>query len=76
MSKKLEIKLWIVLKYAFGFFVFPARNLVFKIDMNTAVYRYIQQINLRLHSKAGGGLNGAHSGFGQPSQDAGIWNEI
>ena len=32
--------------------------------------------HLRLHSMAGGGLNGAHSGLGQPSQDDGMWNDI
>ncbi len=30
----------------------------------------------RRHSTAGGGRNGAQSCFGQPSQDAGMWNEI
>ena len=41
------------------------------IRIEPSVIRY-----LRLHSTAGGGLNGAHSCLVHPSQLAGMWNEI
>lgn len=37
---------------------------------------YSTKVNLRLHSKAGGGLNMCHSGLGQTSQFVGMWYEI
>ena len=42
----------------------------------TSISTATTALNLRLHSKAGGGLNICHSGLGQTSQFVGMWYDI